>query len=368
MKLDLLYEIDTPYPWPDLPHPYDQRTAEQQAYREAFEQIRLADTVGFHTVWIVEHHFRENRSHCPSSEVVLGALSQITENLRLGFGVTLAPHTFIHPARIAEKVATVDVLSGGRCEWGIGRSTPMEQIAFGVDREYSRKQMLAAAATVAKMWEQRYYEEHSEFLEFPERMVTPKPFQDPHPPVWMAVTSEESANIAGSNGLGMLSFSPAQPIERTKQQIDEYRRASEHAVALTNRITNKVAGYTLVHCADTMEDAVANGVWRAVDWWYRGLIDFILKWEWAAFMPEAEVEKTFPMLTRPAEEYDNEDMIIVGDVDKCIRKMQKFADMGVDQLLCYVQFGQLPHESVMRGIELLGKEVIPVMEIYEPKR
>jgi alkanesulfonate monooxygenase SsuD/methylene tetrahydromethanopterin reductase-like flavin-dependent oxidoreductase (luciferase family) len=73
-------------------------------------------------------------------------------------------------------------------------------------------------------------------------------------------------------------------------------------------------------------------------------------------------------LTRPAEEYDNEDMIIVGDVDKCIRKMQKFADMGVDQLLCYVQFGQLPHESVMRGIELLGKEVIPVMEIYEPKR
>ena len=142
MKLDLLYEIDVPQPWPDLPHPYDQRTAEQEAYRDCLEQIRLADRVGFETVWLVEHHFRENRSHCPASEVVLGALSQVTERIRLGFGVTLTPYGFIHPARIAEKVATVDVLSGGRVEWGIGRSTPMEQLAFGVDREKSRREML----------------------------------------------------------------------------------------------------------------------------------------------------------------------------------------------------------------------------------
>jgi alkanesulfonate monooxygenase SsuD/methylene tetrahydromethanopterin reductase-like flavin-dependent oxidoreductase (luciferase family) len=228
--------------------------------------------------------------------------------------------------------------------------------------------MLAAAHTVAEMWEKRYYEEHSEFLEFPERMVTPKPYQDPHPPVWMAVTSEESANIAGSNGLGMLSFSPVQALSKTQGQIEEYRRAAQHPKPLTNVTTNKVAGYTLVHCADSMDDAVANGVWGAVDWWYRGLIEFIMKWEWTALMPEDEISKSFPMLSRPVEEYDNEDMIIVGDVDKCIRKMQKYADLGVDQLLCYVQFGQLPHEGVMRSIELLGKEVIPVIEAYEPKR
>jgi alkanesulfonate monooxygenase SsuD/methylene tetrahydromethanopterin reductase-like flavin-dependent oxidoreductase (luciferase family) len=369
MKLDLLYEIDTPFPWPDKPYPYDQRAAEQASYREALEQIQLADKVGFNTVWLVEHHFRENRSHLPSSEVVLGALSQITKNIRLGFGVTLAPHSFIHPARIAEKVATVDLLSGGRVEWGIGRSTPMEQAAFGVDREYSRKQMLAAAHTVSQMWEKRYYEEHSEFLDFPERMVTPKPYQDPHPPVWMAVTSEESANIAGSNGLGMLCFSPVQSLSKTVGQIDEYRRASANAKPLTNVTTNKVAGYTLVHCADSTEQAVANGAWGAVDWWYRGLIDFILKWEWSALMPKGDeaIADAFPMMSRPVEEYDNEDMIIVGDVDKCIRKMQKYADLGVDQLLCYVQFGKLPHEAVMRSIELLGKEVIPVMEKYQPK-
>ena len=88
MKLDLLYEIDVPKPWPG-PHPQGQRAAEQLAYREAFEQIKLADKLGFNTSWHVEHHFREGRSHSPAPEVIIGALSQCTENLRLGFGVTI---------------------------------------------------------------------------------------------------------------------------------------------------------------------------------------------------------------------------------------------------------------------------------------
>src|SRR5262245_14481070 len=88
MKLDLLYEIDVPKPW-GKPHPYGQREAEQAAYRDALEQIKLADTLGFNCTWHVEHHFREGRSHSPAPEVIIGALSQCTENLRLGFGVTL---------------------------------------------------------------------------------------------------------------------------------------------------------------------------------------------------------------------------------------------------------------------------------------
>ena len=112
MKLDLLYEIDVPKPWPG-PHPYGQREAEQRAYREALEQIKLADTLGFNCTWHVEHHFREGRSHSPAPEVIIGALSQCTENLRLGFGVTLMPHAFTPPMRVAEKVATADILSNG---------------------------------------------------------------------------------------------------------------------------------------------------------------------------------------------------------------------------------------------------------------
>ena len=139
MKLDLLYEIDVPKPWPG-PHPYGQREAKQRAYREALAQIKLADTLGFNCTWHVEHHFREGRSHSPAPEVIIGALSQCTENLRLGFGVTLMPHAFTPPMRVAEKVATADILSNGRVEWGTGRSTPMEQTAFHVPRDESRDQ------------------------------------------------------------------------------------------------------------------------------------------------------------------------------------------------------------------------------------
>src|ERR1700742_3683599 len=128
MKLDVLYEVDAPRPW-DGPHPQGQKRAEQRAYREAIEQIKLADKNGFNTIWAVEHHFREGRSHCPSPEVLLGHLSACTEQIGLGFGVTLTPFGFTPPQRIAEKVATVDVLSGGRVQWGTGRSTPMEQTA-----------------------------------------------------------------------------------------------------------------------------------------------------------------------------------------------------------------------------------------------
>jgi len=129
MELGLLYEIDCPLPWAGE-HPWGQRTIERQKYPEAIEQIVLADKMDFDTVWCVEHHFRENQSHMPGNEVVLGALSQITKKIKLGFGVTLTPHEFIHPARVAEKVATVDLLSKGRVQWGIGRSTAMEQTTF----------------------------------------------------------------------------------------------------------------------------------------------------------------------------------------------------------------------------------------------
>ena len=124
MKLDILYEVNAPKPW-GASHPWGQREREQRAYTEAIEQIKLADSLGFNTIWAVEHHFREGRSHCPAPEVLLGALSQVTEQIGLGFGVTLTPFGFTHPARVAEKVATVDILSKGRVQWGTGRSTPM---------------------------------------------------------------------------------------------------------------------------------------------------------------------------------------------------------------------------------------------------
>jgi len=370
VKLDLLYEIDVPKPWGDKPHPYGQREHEQRAYDEAIEQIKLADTLGFNTTWHVEHHFREGRSHSPAPEVIIGALTQATKNMRLGFGVTLMPHAFTPPMRVAEKVATADILSHGRVEWGTGRSTPMEQIAFGVDREASREQWQEAIQAVVQMWEQEYFEFHGKYLEFPRRMVTPKPFQDPHPPCWMAATSEGSSAVAGQLGLGLLSFSILQPIQKMARHIAEYRKAAANPTPITRVTTNKVAAYTLVHCAESMEQCEANGIWDSVWWWYQNIAEFTLEWEFPHFSQE-EKDKLFPMLAMQKEGkfdpkmFNDADMIVVGDPDQCFEKMVKYHELGVDSLICYVQFGHLSHESIMKTIELLGTRIIPKLDKME---
>ena len=366
MELGLLYEFDVPQPWAGE-HPWGQRTAERRVYRENIEQIVLADKLGFDTVWLVEHHFRENRSHMPCNEVVLGALSQITKTIKLGFGVSLMPHEFIHPARIAEKVATVDLLSGGRAVWGMGRSTPMEQIAFGVDIPASKDKMKAAARTVVGMWEEEYYEEHSEYLDFPKRMVTPKPYQFPHPPAWMAASTESSARMTGENACGLLCFSIMQPLEKLKLIIDAYREAQRQATPLTSVRTNKVGVYTLVHCTDSRDNFGTDRVWESMWWWYKGLAEFHLKWE-LAHLTEEQQAQAFPLLESRARgefditEFDREDMVIVGTPDEVLAKLMRYEEAGVDQLLCYLNFGYLPHEAIMRSIELLGTNVIPELK------
>ena len=375
MKLDLLYEIDAPRPWPGGPHPQGQRLREQRAYGEMLDQCRLADQLGFNTAWFVEHHFREGRSHCPSPEVVLGALSQVTENLRLGFGVTLLPFGFTHPARVAEKVATVDVLSKGRVEWGTGRSTPMEQTAFHVDRDRSRDEWEEAIRIVTAMWREEFFEWDSPTFQFPRRMVTPKPFQDPHPPCWMAATSEGSSAVAGQHQLGLLSFSIMQPLEKMEAQIKAYHQAwdSPESAPISEVSTRKVAAYTLVHCAETMDQAVENGIWDSVGWWYQNIAQFTLDWELPHFSPE-EQHDAFPLLkpmlegTVPVEAFDEGDMIVVGDPERCFEKMKHYADLGVDELICYVQFGHHSGESILKTIELLGKEVMPELERYVANR
>jgi alkanesulfonate monooxygenase SsuD/methylene tetrahydromethanopterin reductase-like flavin-dependent oxidoreductase (luciferase family) len=369
MKLDLLYEFQPKIkPWAK-PHPYGQREAEQQTYDEAVTEIQFADTLGFHTVWCVEHHFRDGRSACPSSEVVLGGLALSTSNLRLGFGVVLMPPGFQHPARVAEKVATADILSHGRVEWGTGRSTPMEQLAFHVPADdRSRGQWREAVEMVVKMWEQERFSWDSELIQMPERIQCPKPFQDPHPPPWLAAASETSAESAGRNGLGLLSFALLQPVEKMAKTIQVYRDAQSATQPTLTRVRNDRAGaYTLVHCTDDMDEAADYGLWDSVKWWYQHLAEFTLEWELPNLSPE-ERDAVFPLLKPTIEgnidvrRYTDEDMIIVGTPDECLEKILRYEEAGVDQLLCYVQFGKLPHDKVMRNLELLGTQVIPKLE------
>jgi alkanesulfonate monooxygenase SsuD/methylene tetrahydromethanopterin reductase-like flavin-dependent oxidoreductase (luciferase family) len=242
----------------------------------------------------------------------------------------------------------------------------MEQASFGVKADLSKRQWKAAIQTIVGMWENEYYEEHSEFLDFPRRMVTPKPFQDPHPPCWMAAVSDSSAVTAGENALGLLAMSILNPIEKLNTLVQNYRAASATARPLTKVVNKRVASYTLVHCVENRRDLERNNVWPAIQWWYTSLAEFFLKWELAE-MPEHERKAAFPHLENilagkfDIRQFDREDMIIVGTPDECLRKLRRYQDMGIDQTLCYVQFGPVPHDAVMRSLELLGREVIPAL-------
>ena len=140
---------------------------------------------------------------------------------------------------------------------------------------------------------------------------------------------------------------------------------------LTDVVTNKVAAYTLVHVRDERRPADRQ-VWDSVAWWYRNLAQFTLDWELPHLSPE-EQERTFPLLKPlidgdvPIETFDAADMIVIGDVDTCVRKMKHYADLGIDELICYVQWGYLEHQDILRTIEVLGKEVIPELAAYQPE-
>ncbi len=200
MKLDLLYEFQPKIkPW-SKPHPYGQREAEQRTYDEAIAEIQYADKLGFNTVWVVEHHFRDGRSASPCSEAILGGLALSTEQIKLGFGVTLMPFGFIHPARVAEKVATVDVLSATAGSSG----GPVARRRWSRSRSACRPTTVrvthwkeAIEIVVGDVGERDGSRGRARTCRSPSGCRRPKPYQDPHPPVWQAAATEKSAVSAG---------------------------------------------------------------------------------------------------------------------------------------------------------------------------
>src|SRR5437763_9497748 len=145
MRFGIFYEHQQPRPWGD--------GSTERLLNDALDQVELADELGFHNVWEVEHHFLEEYSHSSAPEVFLAAASQRTKRIRLGHGIVQLPPGFNHPARVAERIATLDLVSGGRVEFGGGESSSrMELGGFGVDREQKRSQWDEALDAITRMF------------------------------------------------------------------------------------------------------------------------------------------------------------------------------------------------------------------------
>jgi alkanesulfonate monooxygenase SsuD/methylene tetrahydromethanopterin reductase-like flavin-dependent oxidoreductase (luciferase family) len=360
MRFGLLFEIQTERPFED--------GREAAAWRQAIEQAELAERAGFDAVWAVEHHFLVEYAHCSAPEVFLAAVSQRTNRVRLGHGVAIAPPPVNHPFRLAERIAALDIVSGGRVEAGFGRGfSELEQRGFGLDPEVSRDMALEAVRLLPAMWAEGEFEgAKGRFVDLPARTVIPKPIQRPHPPMWWACTSPASFELAGDNGLGCLCFS-FQPPEALGDAIAGYRERARAATSPAGRLVNEqVAGYTVALCLEDREEARRLGG--------AGYLFNLRRWL-ECIRPLAELpshEFYARLLDNPLlEALDEADPTVVGamlaelgylavgEPADCIEVVRRHQALGIDQVLVLMQTGGVPDERVRESIELFGAEVIP---------
>jgi alkanesulfonate monooxygenase SsuD/methylene tetrahydromethanopterin reductase-like flavin-dependent oxidoreductase (luciferase family) len=368
---------------------------EHQLIRETLAQAELADAAGFDCWWEVEHHTAEEMSYSSAPEVILSAIAQRTRRMRIGHSAVLAPHNFNHPLRIAERAATLDLLSDGRLEMGFARSTIPEWRVFQIPPDDTRAQLEVAMRMVPKMWtEERFSWEGNGFSLSPHAII-PKPYQRPHPPMWQAASSPESFQMAARCGVGALGVTLLTPIEAIAALIQVYRDGIKDADPAGAFINNQVGVFTFVHVAETTKQAIQNGAAEAAAWYINTIVRFfelaeMLKqmipgepvdvagsglvgaMEVPQGMPEMseDMKAAMQMMGSIAQGHqvsgeevyeilDKQDSVIIGDPETCRRKMERYRDIGVDRLLCFQQVGALSHEVIMDSIRLVGEHLVP---------
>ncbi len=357
--LGMFYEIPVPAPW--------NPRSEYDAYHNVVAQAVLGEEVGFSHFWTVEHHFLSEFSHCSAPEVLYGFIAAKTKRMKIGHGVRLLPFPYNHPIRVAEMSAALDILCDGRLEFGTGRSSTRAELeGFGIDPQQTRDLWEEALRIVVGAWTEETFEWQGKTFQIPKRSVHPKPIQDPHPPIWMATSSPEGHAVAGKLGLGLLSFTIGVPPAELAFRIQLYRDALKEAKPIGKFVNPRAAAFTMVHCADTDEQAKREAA-ESVVWYFKksiSLIGSLAAWqegkELGSYSYTAGL-KDMSLDSFSFELLDDMDAIIVGSPEKCIEKVNKYKEAGIDQLLCLLNPYNIPHKSVMRSVELLGKHVIPAV-------
>jgi alkanesulfonate monooxygenase SsuD/methylene tetrahydromethanopterin reductase-like flavin-dependent oxidoreductase (luciferase family) len=357
MRFGMLYEIQVPRPW--------QARSEYDAYQHVVAQVQYAEDMGFTSCWTVEHHFLSEYSHCSAPEVLYGYLAAKTSRLRLGHGVVLLPFPYNHPVRVAERVATLDLLSNGRVEFGTGRSgTLIELEGFGIPLDESRARWEEALEMIPRMWTQDTFSYQGTYFQIPERTIVPKPLQKPHPPIWMAATSSESHEIAGRKGLGLLSLTTLLSPDEVMARVKRYRDALHEAAPGGWALNPQTAVLQLVHCAPTMQEARANAE-DAIMWFHEQVFAFTRPFSRENIPHSYRYLQGFQKIDTRKITFDHlheSDMIVVGDPDHCIQRIKKYHNFGIDTVICLMQIYNIPHAKVMESIKLFGEHVIPYFE------
>jgi len=368
MKIGIFYEHQLPRPWSE--------GAEHRLLHDALEQVELADRLGLHSAWEVEHHFLEEYSHSSAPEVFLAAASQRTRRIRLGHGVVLLPPAYNHPARVAERVATLDLLSGGRVELGTGESSSeMELGGFGVDRSQKRRMWEEMIRAIPRMLaEEPFAGWDGEFLRMPPRNVVPKPLQRPHPPLWVACSRRETIRMAAERGIGALSFSFIDADE-ARHWVDDYYRTFEDAVPVGLAANPNLAIVAPFLCDRDEQRAIERGIDGAHFFGYSlghyyafgeqrpGRTDlwkeFEERRETFGFSREIVRAERAPLGATLMERGLRSLRGAIGTPDQVRELLRSYEEVGVDQVILVSQAGRNRHEDICESLELFAREVLP---------
>ncbi|WP_424017077.1 LLM class flavin-dependent oxidoreductase [Halorientalis pallida] len=349
MKFGIFYEHQLPRPWHD--------GDEQALYEDALDQIELADDLGYDYVWEVEHHFLEEYSHSAAPEVFLAAAAQRTDEIRLGHGIKLLPPQYNHPARVAEQVATLDLVSDGRVEFGTGESSSnMELDGFGIDRTEKEPLWQESLGEVTDMMTMEPYPGHEgEGFEMPPRNVVPKPVQDPHPPLWVACSGRSTIEQAARLGLGVLSFDFASP-EKASEWVDlYYETLKAECTPIGHAVNPNFAIVTGFSCHE--DEATA---------WERGAEGFaFFQYALAHYYGAGDHRPGETNIWEQFQEIGAEAILegqqgdgAIGTPGQIRDHLRDLEDAGVDQVIFVQEGGDNRHEHICDSLELFADEVM----------
>ena len=366
MQIGMFYQIQVPKPWTP--------TSDFDRYWEMMDQVVLAEGLGFRSVWLADHQFRTEWSHSSAPDVTLGAISQRTSQIRLGIAVAVPPVE--HPLHIAARTATLDILSNGRVDLGVGRSGyPYQMAAFGTDLANATGMVDEALEIIPRAWTEGEFSYQGEYFNIPPREVHPKPVQKPHPPIWLGCSQEETFRKAGELGLGCLAMSGGGP-DRLTQLIQAYRNSIKAAKPVGKLIQNKVSISMLAICAESRQKAQERGA-EILDWYrHQQSLRDVRVWQDQdpSNVPDDyqwHYQRSTGTDSHKGEYVSSLDQIkagryCIGNPDDCLGYLERYFPTGVDEIMPLFQVGPMAHQEVMETLRLFGKHVIP--QLTQPEQ
>ncbi|HSD11765.1 MAG TPA: LLM class flavin-dependent oxidoreductase [Candidatus Binatia bacterium] len=354
MQFGLFFELSVPRPFGG--------DAERRVFENALEQARVAEEIGFDSLWVVEHHFLEEYSHSSAPELFLTACAMRTERIRLGHGAVVCVPQMNHPVRVAERAATLDILSGGRLELGTARSSTWTELGgFQVDPDDTKKTWDEYVRVLPRMWTEERFAHEGFSFSMPERAILPKPLQKPHPPLWVTVTSPGTELDAADRGIGCLGVAAASYAEQERRTSEYHRRIK--LCDPVGAVNERVSTLNFLYCHEDPKHAASTGLLMLGVF---GLLNAHLLSTREAYPTRAyhSLGNLAPRASSddgsPADRRAVPEGIAIGDPAQIVAAIKRWESIGVDGINFIVNAAEIvSQEQVLESLRLFAREVMP---------